>query len=103
MERFLLRNPKETFIKLSKFLKDSPLPFICRIILSGLYCCIDNLHDELSVISVLFKDHFFKSLVVLSKSNVISYFYSTGEDEVVFIIVCAVDLGDGLSHSGGSS
>ena len=49
----VLSEPKEMLVKLSKFLINRSFPGIGRILLSDFDGSIDDLHDKLSVVSIL--------------------------------------------------
>jgi hypothetical protein len=87
---FLFGQPEEMLVELCELLEDGALPGVRGVVLSNQDGRIDDVHDELSVVPV------FPAFFTL---EVVADLDPTREDEVVFLILCSVDLCYDLSHA----
>lgn len=87
-----------------KKFKYSPFSGILLAVLSNFNCSIDNPHYELGVVCSRLEIghiHLVAPLVDLFlEGEVVADRNAIGKDEVVFIVIAAVNEGDNLSHAG---
>jgi hypothetical protein len=104
---FLLSQPKKMLIELCKSFEDGAFSFVVFVILGDLYDRVDNLHNEATVICIIFQfEHLDLLLVVLVlhllhfNCKIFADLDATSIDEIVLLVLETVDLGDDLSHAG---
>ena len=103
----LLRNPEEVLVEGCKKFKYSPFPGVLLAVLSNFNCSVDNPHYKLGVVGSgleICHIHLVAPLVnIFLEGEIVADRDIIGKDEVVFIVIAAVDQGDDLSHAGSGS
>ena len=100
---FILCNPEQMLIEFCKYFIYSPLPIVILVRLGDFDGRIDDLHDELGVISILLKDNLLFPILILFDLQIVAYLYSIGKNQVIFLIIDPVDFVDYFPHPGSSA
>jgi hypothetical protein len=101
--RILLCDPEEVLVELHELFEDSPFPLVLLVVLGHLDDGVDHPHYEGGVIPICRKLYHailvFVATIVISQFEIFADLDVVAVDEVVLLIVDAVDFVDDVAHA----